>query len=179
MVVALTSRQWRSLCDATGLHQSFAMVEQQMGVDLSLEGDRFKAREVLAAILKAWTTRRTLEEIRACFDEHGVCWGPYQTFTELVDGDPRCSTANPMFAEVEQPGIGTYLMPGSPLDFGGAPRVEVRRAPLLGEHTDEILATCLGLGDGEIGRLHDAGVVSGPDLEGAEEGVHVTGRLAV
>jgi 2-methylfumaryl-CoA isomerase len=177
MVVALTVRQWKSLEDATGLHESFAMVEQQMGVDLSREGDRFTAREVLGAILKAWTTRRTLDEIRACFDEHGVCWGPYQTFTELVDEDPRCSTENPMFAEIDQPGIGTYLMPGSPLHCGAMPRVEVRRAPLLGEHTDEILATCLGLGDAEIGRLHDAGVVAGPEPE--EASVGVTGRLAV
>jgi 2-methylfumaryl-CoA isomerase len=177
MVVALTVRQWKSLQDATGLHESFAMVEQQMGVDLSREGDRFKAREVLGAILKAWTTRRTLAEIRECFDAHGVCWGPYQTFTELVDEDPRCSTANPIFAEVDQPGIGTYLMPGSPLDCGATPRVEVRRAPLLGEHTDEILATCLGLGEAEIGRLHDAGVVAGPEAEQAS--VDVTGRLAV
>ena len=179
MVVALTGRQWRSLCDATGLSDSFSMVERQMGVDLSREGDRFKAREVLGAILKAWTTRHTLEEIRARFDEHGVCWGPYQTFTELVDGDPRCSTANPMFEEVEQPGIGTYLMPGSPLAFGAVPRVEVRRAPLLGEHTDEILATCLGLGDGEIGRLHDARVVAGPGREAVEGSADVNGRLAV
>jgi 2-methylfumaryl-CoA isomerase len=177
MVVALTLRQWKSLEDATGLQESFAMVEQQMGVDLSREGDRFKAREVLGAILKAWTTRRTLDEIRTCFDEHGVCWGPYQTFTELVDDDPRCSTENPMFAEVDQPGIGTYLMPGSPLHCGATPRVEVRRAPLLGEHTDEILATSLGLGDAEIGRLHDAGVVAGPGPE--EASVDVTGRLAV
>ena len=179
MVVALTSRQWRSLCDATGLRESFAMVEQQMGVDLSREGDRFKAREVLGAILKAWTTRYTLAEIRARFDEHGVCWGPYQTFTELVDGDPRCSEANPMFEEVEQPGIGTYLMPGSPLDFGDGHRVRVRRAPLLGEHTDEILACCLGLGDGEIGRLHDAGVVSGPELAGSSESLTRKARMAV
>jgi 2-methylfumaryl-CoA isomerase len=177
MVVALTARQWRSLCEATGLHESFAMVEHQMGVDLTREGDRFTAREVLGAILKAWTTRRTLAEIRACFDEHGVCWGPYQTFTELVDQDPRCSTENPMFAEVDQPGIGTYLMPGSPLDFGAVPRVAVRRAPQLGEHTDEILACCLGLGDGEIGRLHDSGVVAGPEvrLTGHDAG----GRVAV
>jgi 2-methylfumaryl-CoA isomerase len=163
MVVALTGRQWRSLCDATGLHESFAMVEQQMGVDLSTEGDRFRARELLGAILKSWTTRYTLAEIRERFDAHGVCWGPYQTFTELVETDPRCSVANPMFEEVEQPGIGTYLMPGSPLDFRGSSRVEVRPAPLLGEHTDEILAGCLGLGDGEIGRLHDDGVVAGAE----------------
>jgi 2-methylfumaryl-CoA isomerase len=34
------------------------------------------------------------------------------------------------------------------------------RAPLLGEHTDEVLATILGLSDGAIGRLHDEGVVA-------------------
>jgi 2-methylfumaryl-CoA isomerase len=179
MIVALTSRQWRSLCEATGLHESFAMVEQQMGVDLSREGDRFRAREVLGAILKAWTTRHTLAEIRTRFDEHGVCWGPYQTFTELVEGDPRCSVRNPMFEEVEQPGIGTYLMPGSPLNVGDADRVPVRRAPILGEHTDEILAGCLGLGDGEIGRLHDAGVVCGPEPAEIAAGSQRGERLAV
>jgi len=179
MVVALTPRQWRSLCDATGLHDSFAMVEKQMGVDLSREGDRFEVRELLGAILKAWTTRHTLAEIRTCFDEHGVCWGPYQTFTELVDRDPRCSVANPMFEEVEQPGIGTYLMPGSPLDFGAEHRVEVRRAPLLGEHTEEILAGCLGLGDGEIGRLHDSGVVAGPELAGIAQPIRTQARMVV
>ena len=67
-----------------------------------------------------------------------------------------------MFADVEQPGIGTYLMPGSPLEFGASPRQPPQRAPLLGEHTDEILATVLGLTSDEIGRLHDERVVMGP-----------------
>ena len=44
---------------------------------------------------------------------------------------------NPMFAEVEQPGIGTDLMPESPLAFSAAGRLAPARAPLLGEHTDE------------------------------------------
>ncbi len=38
----------------------------------------------------------------------------------------------------------------------------VRRAPLLGEHTEEVLAEVLGLDSSEIGRLHDAGTVAGP-----------------
>ncbi len=38
----------------------------------------------------------------------------------------------------------------------------MRRAPALGEHTDEILAEVLGMGEGEIGRLHDEGTVAGP-----------------
>src|SRR5262249_49894504 len=107
MIVALTLRQWRNLVKATGLGEAFASCEQMMGLNLDVEGDRFAAREVLGAIIKPWTTARTLDEIRAIFDEHDVCWGPYWTFRELVENDARCSTANPMFSEVEQPGIGT------------------------------------------------------------------------
>jgi 2-methylfumaryl-CoA isomerase len=162
MIVALTGRQWKSLVDATELHEAFETLENLMNVDLSKEGDRFRAREVIGAVLKPWTISRSYDEIAAIFDAHDVCWGRYQTFRELVDEDPRCSTANPMFEEIEQPGIGTYLVPGSPLDFGKVDRLSPRRAPLLGEHTDEVLSELLGLGDAEIGRLYDQGVVAGP-----------------
>jgi len=176
MVVGLTKHQWDSLCDATGLHDAFAQVEKQMNLNLEEEGDRFAAREVIAAILKPWIITRSLAEVRERFDEHGVCWAPYQTFTELVEKDPRCSPANPMFARVEQPGIGTYLMSGSPVDFGASTRQPPQRAPLLGEHTDEILATVLGLSSAEIGRLHDDGVVAaakrGAALPEASDSLH-------
>jgi 2-methylfumaryl-CoA isomerase len=162
MIVALTLQQWENLVEATELGDVFATIEASMGLDLTREGDRFAAREVLGAILKPWTIARTLEQIREVFDRHRVCWGPYQTFLELVDQDPRCSTENPMFDQVEQPGIGTYLMPGSPLEFSALERLPARRAPLLGEHTDEVLADVLGLSEAEIGRLHDEGVVAGP-----------------
>jgi 2-methylfumaryl-CoA isomerase len=162
MVVALTPSQWQALVEATGLHAAFRLVEEAMGLDLDKEGDRFAAREVLGAILKPWTISHTLAEIGEIFDRHGVCWGPYQTFMQLVDEDPRCSTANPMFDQVEQPGIGTYLMAGSPLDFSAVDRLPVEPAPQLGEHTDEVLAELLRLSDAEIGRLHDDGVVAGP-----------------
>ncbi len=162
MIVALTLRQWKSLVEATGLSEAFQSLEKTLGVDLTKEGDRFVARELIGALLKPWTVVRTLEEIREIFNDHDVCWGPYQTFMELVDEDPRCSTENPMFEMVEQPGIGSYLMPGSPLEFGAFERVPVRPAPALGEHTDEVLSDLLGLTDVEIGRLHDDGVVAGP-----------------
>ncbi len=162
MIVALTLRQWKNLVRATGLDDAFASCERMMGVDLSKEGDRFAAREVLGAILKPWTTARTLEEIREIFDAHDVCWGPYWTFTELVEHDQRCSPENPMFQEVEQPGIGSYLMPSTPLRFDACERLAPKRAPLLGEHTDEVLAELLGLSDAEIGRLYSDGVVGGP-----------------
>ena len=67
-----------------------------------------------------------------------------------------------MFELLEQPGIGRYLMPGLPIEFGAFAREAPRAAPILGEHTDEILAEVVGLGSAEIGRLHDEGVVAGP-----------------
>jgi 2-methylfumaryl-CoA isomerase len=161
MAVALTARQWSALVEATGIKQACRDIEHATGYDLDTESGRFQARDLIAALLRPWFAARDLAEIRRTFAGTNVSWGPYQTFRQLVSEDPRCSTANPMFAEVEHPGIGTYLMPGSPLDFAGVPRLPVRRAPLLGEHTDEVLAEVLGLSGTEIARLHDKGVVKG------------------
>ncbi len=161
MVVGLTPRQWRSLMAAVGIGEACAQVEKLLGADLSKEGDRFAARHLIAALIEPWVSSRTLLEVSETFNAHDVCWGPYQTFAELVASDPRCSPANPMFAEVEQPEIGTYLMPGSPLEFSADDRVPPTPAPRLGQHTDEVLAQILGLSAAEIGRLHDDGVVAG------------------
>ena len=162
MIVALTLRQWRNLVKATGLSDAFDSIAKHMDVDLDQEGGRFAARELIGATLKPWVLRHTQAELGELFDRHGVSWGPYQTFTQLVTEDPRCSSANPMFEEVEQPGIGSFLMPGSPLVFSDLERRPPERAPLLGEHTEEVLAGVLGMSDAEIGRLHDRGVVAGP-----------------
>lgn len=168
MVVALTARQWRALVDVAGIEEACASISQVTGYDLDTETGRFQARELIAGLLRPWFQSRPLAAVRETFAGTGVSWGPYQTFQQLVAEDPRCSPANSMFAEVEQPGVGTYRMPGTPLRFAGAARTPVRRAPLLGEHTEEILAGVLGLSATEIGRLHDAGTVAGADLPVAD-----------
>jgi 2-methylfumaryl-CoA isomerase len=162
MVVALTARQWRALLDATGTADAFAGIEQAAGHDLDTETGRYEARDLIAAVLRPWFAARTLAEIRELFDASQVSWGPYQTFGQLVTEDPRCSPANPMFEQIEHPGVGHYLAPGSPLHFTGLGRRHVKRAPVLGEHTEEILAEVLRLSPREIGALHDRGVVAGP-----------------
>ncbi len=168
MVVALTARQWRALVTVTGIEGACASIAQATGYDLDTETGRFEARDLIAGLLRPWFAARNLAAIREAFAGTGVSWGPYQTFRELVAEDPRCSTANPMFAEVDQPGIGRYLMPGTPLRFGALPRAPVRRAPMLGEHTEEVLAEVLGLSATEIGRLHDAGTVAGAHVPVAD-----------
>ncbi len=161
-VVAITRKQWQALGEATGLAAKLALIEPLLDVDLSQEGDRFKAREAISAVLAPWFHGRTLEGVRNAFAGTAVCWGPYQTFRQMAEEDPRCSTRNPLFAMLEQPGIGSYLVPGSPLQFAAAERVPPRRAPRLGEHTDEVLSEVLRLSSGQIGQLRDKKVVAGP-----------------
>ncbi|MDQ6605523.1 MAG: CoA transferase [Actinomycetota bacterium] len=162
MVVALTARQWKALVEATGARQAFDGIEQVTGQDLETETGRYEARDLIAAILRPWFAARTLAEVRERFAGTGVSWGPYQTFHQLVEEDSRASSANPMFSEIEHPGVGRYLAPASPLDPTGLGRLPVRRAPMLGEHTEEILAEVLGLSPNEIGSLFDRKIVAGP-----------------
>jgi 2-methylfumaryl-CoA isomerase len=162
MVVALTDSQWDSLLRATDLESAFGELEKRSGLDLRQAGNRYRVRREIAKTLEPWFHARMLDEIREIFDKNRVSWSPYRTFRQVVENDPECSTENPMFSMVEQPGIGTYLMPGSPLQFGASPRLSAIRAPLLGEHTDEILSTVLELSNSEIANLHDEHVIEGP-----------------
>jgi 2-methylfumaryl-CoA isomerase len=162
MVVALTARQWAALKKVTGLESQFLAVGETFGVDLETESGRYELREMIEGILRPWFASRSLVEVRASFAGSGVSWGPYQTFTQLVEEDPRCSTSSSLFEEVHQPGIGSVLTPGSVMRFGNSERLAPEPAPVLGQHTEQVLAEILALGVAEIGRLFDTGVVAGP-----------------
>jgi 2-methylfumaryl-CoA isomerase len=163
MVVGLTDMQWSCLLKATGLAAEIDALAARLGVDLALEGERFAAREALSDVFGRWIAARRHDEVRAAFDAHRVTWGPYRSVRQALEEDPDLSAAHPMFETLDQPGIGRMLAPRSPLDFSRVPRLPVRPAPRLGEHTDEVLLDLLGLSAGEVGALHDAGVVAGPD----------------
>jgi 2-methylfumaryl-CoA isomerase len=139
MALALTARQWASLGEVTGLTAEFAAVESRAGADFRKEADRWVHRKPLFALLEAWFAQHDVADIREAFDKQGVLWSPYQTPKQLVTEDTRASIANPMFAEVEHPGLGSFLTAGSPLRFGAAAAVPPRPAPALGEHTKEVL----------------------------------------
>jgi 2-methylfumaryl-CoA isomerase len=158
MVVALTNRQWKSLLTVTDTHQQMTKINEATGVDLDTESGRFEDRDLIAAILRPWFQARDLVDIGIAFTGTGVSWGPYQTFSQLVEEDPRLAT--PMWEQVQHPGVGSYLMPGTPLDFSAVPREPVRRAPQLGEHTEEVLSDVLGLSATEVARLRRDGVIA-------------------
>jgi 2-methylfumaryl-CoA isomerase len=139
MVLALTAGHWRSLVEATGLSGEFSQVEARLGLYFNNEGDRWRGRKEICELLEEWIAARNLNNVANIFDRSHVLWGPYQTFKQLVADDVRASAANPLFAEVDQPSLGRYIVPGSPLRFGAAKALPPRPAPELGEHTQQVL----------------------------------------
>jgi 2-methylfumaryl-CoA isomerase len=139
MVLALTPRQWTGLNAATGLGRQFTELESRVGADFGREGGRWTHRKQLCELLEPWFAQRELAEVRKVLDQHGVLWSPYQTVKQMVAEDPRASIANPMFSEVDHPGLGRFLTAGSPLRFSAAAPVPPMPGPTLGEHTDEVM----------------------------------------
>jgi 2-methylfumaryl-CoA isomerase len=112
-------------------------------------------------VIEPWVAGHTAAEVGAALKKEGALWSPYLTFRELA-ADRDAVLDNPMFTVIDQPGIGRYPVAATPVQFGALPREAPRPAPLLGQHTDEILSGILGLSGAEIGKLHDAKVVAGP-----------------
>ena len=90
-----------------------------------------------------------------------MLWGRYRTVTELVNQPDSLLHTSGLLHNIEQPGIGTYSVPGPVLEFSGWTPSEPKPAPLLGEHTDEVLTSILGLADHELSDLRQRGVIGG------------------
>lgn len=160
MVMAITPRQWTGLLEALHIAEAVAGIEMARGVSFAQdEGARFEHRDALVPIVEAAISERNSTEIIPEFDRLGVCWGPYQTMLETAR-DPMHMRDNQMFAEVMNPSGLTYPIAGAPATLPSDERQPPCRAPFLGEHTEEILSTLLGLGAAEISRLHDTGTVA-------------------
>jgi 2-methylfumaryl-CoA isomerase len=163
MIVALTARQWQALRKALELQQPVVDLETRLGLDLSLEGNRFAAREAIGELVRQRMHSLPFAQLAERFTAQGVCWSRYQTVQELVMRDPACSTANPLFASVQQRPVGELLTPASPLEFNGvdgAGRLPPMAAPQLGEHTGEVLSGVLGLSQSALSELAGRGIIA-------------------
>ncbi|MBK1783119.1 CoA transferase [Prauserella cavernicola] len=159
MVLALTPGQWNALCTATGTTEVFAALEPVFDADLSTESDRYRLRDTIEAILRPWFERRNLTEVGERLDQARVLWGPYRDTHEAATralADPSS-----IVTEIDQPGIGPMATSAGPLRWSGDTQAPVP-APLLGADTDAVLSRDLGLSPAELGKMHDAGLVSGP-----------------
>ncbi len=161
MICIFSDRHVDALAKAGGFADAFARIEHDKGLDLKTDAGRWLARAELCAVIEPWVAAHTAAEVSEALKAAGALWAPYQTFRELA-ADRDHVLGNPMFTTLDQPGIGRYPVAATPLQFGAVPRQPPRPAPLLGQHTDEILSGVLGLPDHEIARLHDRKIVAGP-----------------
>ncbi len=159
IVVGLTLKQWQAICEATGLTEAVKALGERLGLNLDLEGHRFRARKELGALVEAWMSRHSFAQAAEALTTQGACWGKYQTLTQLVTQDEACSPANPLFRTIDQPGVGPHLAAGLPLNFSAVERLPAAAAPTLGQHTGEVLWELLGVSQSEYGGLRDRGVV--------------------
>ena len=100
----------------------------------------------------------SIEEAERKLEENGCPCLRVRSIKELADSDPQIK-AREMMVEVEQPFIGKVRMYGSPLKMSETPTGVRGHAPLLGEHTEEILATVLGYSKEQAQQLYTQEVV--------------------
>ncbi|MDT7755802.1 MAG: 2-methylfumaryl-CoA isomerase [Mycobacterium sp.] len=157
MIVALTGRHFRDLTELTGTTKAVAALGTALGADFTDEGDRYRHRDALTGLFTVWFTDRTADEVVAALSATSILWERYRTFADVVTDDKV--TSNPLFTELDQPRIGSYLAPGLPLSIGGVYPPAVA-APALGDHTATVLRDRLGLTADEIDRLVASGTVA-------------------
>ncbi|MDG5747894.1 CoA transferase [Qipengyuania sp. XHP0207] len=164
MVAALTAKQWAGIVYAFGLGDEIAALESELGVRFA-DGDtpRFQHRERLAALFQQVASQHDYAELERRMKAAGTTYERYRTPYEAAQ-DPALVGENPLFGRTpDNPSGFDYPVARSFANMPDAPRGEPKRAPYLGEHTEEILAERLGLSSGEIGALFDKGVAAPSD----------------
>jgi crotonobetainyl-CoA:carnitine CoA-transferase CaiB-like acyl-CoA transferase len=131
-IAAPADPQWRALCDAIG-RADLVADERTMHVFA-----RVANRDFTNAAILEWTRSRPTHEVVEAL-AGVVPVGPVQTAEDIFrDPHPRIRE---MLVDVEQPGgDGSLTLAGAPIKLTGTPSGIYRRPPLVGEHTDEVLA---------------------------------------
>jgi 2-methylfumaryl-CoA isomerase len=155
MVVVLTGRHLADLGAATGLAGTFGELERLLGADFGQDGDRYRHRAVITALLEPWFAGRTLAQAEQALTATSVLWSRYRRFTDLTQDGTLA--ANPLLAEIDQPGVGPLLAPGSPLAMDGT--TGPRPAPVLGADSGAVLTGLLGLTADDVAGLAERGII--------------------
>src|SRR6202162_280196 len=107
------------------------------------------------ALIEEWTMTKTKNEVMAVLNEFDIPCGPILSMKDIYEDQELYVRG--MLVELDHPTRGRYVQVGSPINLSASP-AEVKRSPLLGEHTDEVLGW-LGYGAAEIATLHEDGAV--------------------
>jgi 2-methylfumaryl-CoA isomerase len=139
MVVAMTKRHWHALVTAAGIESEVLALEQTHGLDLTREADRYQMRDEIKTLLSAWSSSYTQQQVADALQNQGALWGPYQTFSELLENDKRASTANPMIQTLQHPSAGNFRIPGSTIRIPNRDEGTATAGPIPGADTQDVL----------------------------------------
>ncbi len=108
------------------------------------------------SMLEEWTLKHTKAEVMSMLNKHDIPCGPILDMKELIEDEAL--NGREVVVEVPHPQRGSFITVGCPLRLSDSP-VDVKSSPLLGEHTEEVLAEVMGLDDKAIQKLRDDGAV--------------------
>ena len=151
VVAAGNEGLWKKLCATLGL--------PALAADPRFATNALRTQhhaELEAALAPAFKKGGTAHWCRA-LEEAGVPCGPICDIAQVV-ADPQVQ-ARGMIASQDHPKAGEVVMPASPLKFSATPVEPGAPAPLLGQHTDEVLGGLLGLSAAQLDDLRRAGVI--------------------
>jgi formyl-CoA transferase len=150
---------WEKICDVIGepgwkTHADYAKPAARLP----------RLNEIFARI-EQWTMTKTKFEAMDILNKDDIPCGPILSMKELADDASLRETGT--VVEVDHPKRGAYLSVGNPIKLSASPS-DVKRSPLLGEHTDEILRQVLGFSDHQVAEIHDSGALDPPRKQAAE-----------
>src|SRR5450631_438320 len=140
---------WKAICQVIGKEDWLT------NPDFATPDARLPRLEEVFAAVEEWTVTKNKFEAMALLNEHDIPCGPILSMEELMNEPSLRSTGT--IVEVDHPTRGKYLTVGNPIKLSDSP-TDVTRSPLLGEHTDEVLAE-LGYAAAELAALRSKKVI--------------------
>jgi formyl-CoA transferase len=145
---------WGPICDLIG------KPEWKTDADYATPPARLPRLRQIFDTIEDWTKTKTKFEVMDICNGHDIPVGPILSMKEIAEEKSLRATGT--VVEVDHPGRGKYLTVGNPIKLSDSP-ADVRRSPLLGEHTEEILRDVLGYSAKEVGEIKLSGAITPPE----------------
>src|SRR6187401_916290 len=145
---------WEAICDLIG------KPEWKTDPDYAKPPARLPRLKHIFNTIEQWTMTKTKFEVMDICNAHDIPVGPILSMKEIAEEKSLRETGT--VVEVDHPTRGKYLTVGNPVKMSDS-ITEVKRSPLLGEHTDEILAKELGYSANEIAEIKTSGAITAPE----------------